>query len=138
VSVGCYIAAFTFSGILFIWFNPSGHDCGLNVFFIVMTMILAFAFGIIALHPTVSIIFIFLLGVALPFSQMEDDTSSYGFMPLMQLSSTSPLCHQALVASYILHEFSKSDVCPIACEGINYYLRVKIIAPWATIFLCDL
>ncbi|XP_062177052.1 uncharacterized protein LOC133881985 [Alnus glutinosa] len=54
VSVGCYIAAFTFSGILFIWFNPSGHDCGLNVFFIVMTMILAFAFGIIALHPTVN------------------------------------------------------------------------------------
>lgn len=55
VSVGCYIAAFTFSGILFIWFNPSGEDCGLNVFFIVMTMILAFAFGVIALHPKVSV-----------------------------------------------------------------------------------
>ncbi|KNA10893.1 hypothetical protein SOVF_140080 [Spinacia oleracea] len=54
VSVGCYIAAFTFSGILFIWFNPSGEDCGLNVFFIVMTMILAFAFGVIALHPKVN------------------------------------------------------------------------------------
>ncbi|KAJ9154382.1 hypothetical protein P3X46_027724 [Hevea brasiliensis] len=54
ISVVCYLAAFTFSGILFIWFNPSGHDCGLNVFFIVMTMILAFAFGIIALHPTVN------------------------------------------------------------------------------------
>lgn len=57
VSVACYLAAFTFSGILFIWFNPSGHDCGLNVFFIVMTMILAFAFAIIALHPTVRIRF---------------------------------------------------------------------------------
>ncbi|CAO2821905.1 unnamed protein product [Amaranthus hypochondriacus] len=54
VSVGCYIAAFAFSGILFIWFNPSGQDCGLNVFFIVMTMILAFAFAVIALHPTVN------------------------------------------------------------------------------------
>lgn len=54
VSVGCYLAAFTFSGILFIWFNPSGHDCGLNIFFIVMTMILAFVFAIIALHPAVN------------------------------------------------------------------------------------
>ncbi|KAK4587099.1 hypothetical protein RGQ29_024001 [Quercus rubra] len=54
ISIGCYIIAFTFSGILFIWFNPSGQDCGLNVFFIVMTMILAFAFAIIALHPAVN------------------------------------------------------------------------------------
>ncbi|PON80182.1 Serine incorporator/TMS membrane protein [Parasponia andersonii] len=54
ISVACYIAAFAFSGILFIWFNPSGQDCGLNVFFIVMTMILAFAFAIIALHPVVN------------------------------------------------------------------------------------
>ncbi|XP_021757069.1 serine incorporator 3-like [Chenopodium quinoa] len=54
VSVGCYIAAFTLSGILFIWFNPSSQDCGLNVFFIVMTMILAFAFAVIALHPKVN------------------------------------------------------------------------------------
>ena len=41
------------SGILFIWFDPSGYDCGLNVFFLVMTMILAFVFAIIALHPQV-------------------------------------------------------------------------------------
>ncbi|ESR33042.1 tms1 isoform f [Citrus sinensis] len=54
ISVGCYLAAFTFSGILFIWFNPSGHDCGLNVFFIVMTMILAFVFAVIALNPSVN------------------------------------------------------------------------------------
>lgn len=53
VSVACYLATFTFSGILFIWFNPSGHDCGLNIFFIVTTMILAFIFGIVALHPAV-------------------------------------------------------------------------------------
>ncbi|KAF9623088.1 hypothetical protein IFM89_036485 [Coptis chinensis] len=51
VSVGCYIAAFTFSGLVFIWFNPAGQDCGLNVFFIVMTMILAFGYAILALHP---------------------------------------------------------------------------------------
>ncbi|KAI3926849.1 hypothetical protein MKX01_032764, partial [Papaver californicum] len=51
VSVGCYIAGFTIAGLMFIWFNPSGHDCGLNVFFIVMTMILALGFAIIALHP---------------------------------------------------------------------------------------
>ncbi|KAL2922014.1 putative serine incorporator [Bienertia sinuspersici] len=54
VTVGCYIAAFTFSGLLFMWFNPSGQDCGLNVFFIVMTMIFAFAFAVIALHPEVN------------------------------------------------------------------------------------
>ncbi|KAJ8558016.1 hypothetical protein K7X08_004782 [Anisodus acutangulus] len=54
ISVVCYIATFAFSGILFMWFNPSGHDCGLNVFFIVMTMILAFAFAVIALHPKVN------------------------------------------------------------------------------------
>ncbi|CAL5337750.1 unnamed protein product [Camellia sinensis] len=51
IPVVCYIIAFTLSGILFIWFNPSGQDCGLNVFFLVMTMILAFAFAVIALHP---------------------------------------------------------------------------------------
>lgn len=61
VSIGCYLAAFVFSGILFIWFNPSGHDCGLNVFFIVMTMVLAFSFGIIALHPAVRISLFFYL-----------------------------------------------------------------------------
>ncbi|XP_059299036.1 uncharacterized protein LOC132051822 [Lycium ferocissimum] len=54
ISVACYIATFAFSGILLMWFNPSGHDCGLNVFFIVMTMILAFAFAVIALHPKVN------------------------------------------------------------------------------------
>ncbi|KAK1315776.1 hypothetical protein QJS10_CPA05g00902 [Acorus calamus] len=54
VSVICYLAAFSFSGVLFIWFNPSGHDCGLNIFIIVMSMILAFGFGIIALHPQVN------------------------------------------------------------------------------------
>ncbi|KAF5736816.1 serine incorporator [Tripterygium wilfordii] len=54
VSVGCYLAAYTVSGLLFIWFNPSGHDCGLNVFFLVMTMILGFAFAVIALHPAVN------------------------------------------------------------------------------------
>uniref|UniRef100_A0A2P2IJU9 Serine incorporator 3 n=2 Tax=Rhizophora mucronata TaxID=61149 RepID=A0A2P2IJU9_RHIMU len=54
ISVVCYLAAFTFLGILFIWFNPSGHDCGLNIFFIVMTMILAFAFAVVALHPAVN------------------------------------------------------------------------------------
>uniref|UniRef100_A0A7C8YDR7 Serine incorporator n=1 Tax=Opuntia streptacantha TaxID=393608 RepID=A0A7C8YDR7_OPUST len=51
ISVVCYMATYAFSGVLFMWFNPSGQDCGLNVFFIVMTMILAFAFAIIALHP---------------------------------------------------------------------------------------
>ncbi|KAG0495350.1 hypothetical protein HPP92_000042 [Vanilla planifolia] len=54
VSVLCYIGTYSFSGVLFVWFNPSGHDCGLNVFFIVMTMILPFAFAIITLHPKVN------------------------------------------------------------------------------------
>ncbi|KAK1561982.1 hypothetical protein Q3G72_004296 [Acer saccharum] len=54
VSIVCYIAAFVFSGIMFIWFNPSGNDCGLNVFFLVMTMVLAFGIALIALHPSVN------------------------------------------------------------------------------------
>ncbi|CAI9285365.1 unnamed protein product [Lactuca saligna] len=54
VSIICYIAAFAIPGVLFIWFNPSGYDCGLNIFFLVMTMILALSFGIIALHPAVN------------------------------------------------------------------------------------
>ncbi|CAN8269606.1 unnamed protein product [Cochlearia groenlandica] len=54
ISVVCYLATYAFSGVLFMWFNPSGHDCGLNVFFIVMTMILAFVFAIVALHPAVN------------------------------------------------------------------------------------
>lgn len=54
VSVVCYLATYGFSIVLFIWFNPSGHDCGLNIFFIVTTMVLAFAFAIIALHPKVN------------------------------------------------------------------------------------
>lgn len=54
ISVVCYLATYAFSGLLFMWFNPSGHDCGLNVFFIVMTMILAFAFAVVALHPQVA------------------------------------------------------------------------------------
>ncbi|XP_058082095.1 uncharacterized protein LOC131230274 isoform X2 [Magnolia sinica] len=54
VSVACYIATYAISAVLFIWFNPSGHDCSLNVFFIVMTMVLAFALAIIALHPQVN------------------------------------------------------------------------------------
>jgi hypothetical protein len=53
VSVVCYIATFCFSGLLFHWFTPSGHDCGLNLFFIVFTLILVFAFAIVALHPKV-------------------------------------------------------------------------------------
>ncbi|KAK7303238.1 hypothetical protein RJT34_14140 [Clitoria ternatea] len=54
ISIACYIAAFTVSGILFIWFNPSGYDCSLNVFFLVTTIILGFVFAIIALHPKVN------------------------------------------------------------------------------------
>ncbi|KAG5017993.1 hypothetical protein JHK85_024129 [Glycine max] len=42
------------SGVLFHFFTPSGQDCGLNVFFITMTMILAFVFAIVALHPAVN------------------------------------------------------------------------------------
>lgn len=54
VSLFCYVATFVFSGLLFHWFTPSGHDCGLNTFFIVMTLISVFVSAIVALHPTVS------------------------------------------------------------------------------------
>ncbi|KAJ9189850.1 hypothetical protein P3X46_001102 [Hevea brasiliensis] len=54
VSLVCYLATFVFSGFLFHWFTPSGQDCGLNTFFIVMTLIVVFVFAIVALHPAVS------------------------------------------------------------------------------------
>ncbi|XP_068659641.1 uncharacterized protein [Aristolochia californica] len=54
VSVVCYLATYSFSAVLFIWFNPSGNDCGLNVFFITLTMVLGFIFAVIALHPKVN------------------------------------------------------------------------------------
>ncbi|GLJ15941.1 hypothetical protein SUGI_0263440 [Cryptomeria japonica] len=53
VSFVCYIAIFAFCGLLFYWFNPLGNDCSLNIFFIVMTLILTFAFAVIVLHPKI-------------------------------------------------------------------------------------
>lgn len=54
VSLVCYIVTFAFSGLLFYWFNPSGNDCSLNIFFIVLTLVFAVAFALIALHPKVN------------------------------------------------------------------------------------
>lgn len=54
VSIVCYIATFGLSGLLFHFFTPSGHDCGLNTFFIVVTLIAVIIFGIVTLHPAVS------------------------------------------------------------------------------------
>ncbi|XP_034921289.1 uncharacterized protein [Populus alba] len=54
VSFVCYVGTFAFSGLLFHWFTASGQDCGLNTFFIVMTLIFAFVFAVIALHPAVN------------------------------------------------------------------------------------
>ncbi|XP_078437776.1 serinc-domain containing serine and sphingolipid biosynthesis protein [Wolffia australiana] len=54
VSLVCYLATFSFSGLLFYWFTPSGQDCSLNMFFIVMTLILGVIFAIVALHPKIN------------------------------------------------------------------------------------
>ncbi|GAB2219979.1 hypothetical protein Droror1_Dr00007620 [Drosera rotundifolia] len=54
ISLVCYVGAFAFSGLLFHWFTPSGEDCGLNTFFIIMSLIFAFVFAIVALHPAVN------------------------------------------------------------------------------------
>lgn len=54
VSLVCYVATFVFSGVLFHFFTPSGQDCGTNIFFISMTLMLAFVFAIVALHPAVN------------------------------------------------------------------------------------
>lgn len=54
VSLVCYIATFSFSGLLFHWFKPSNYDCSLNTFFIVVTLVLAFVFAVVALHPKVN------------------------------------------------------------------------------------
>ncbi|XP_042488503.1 serine incorporator 3-like [Macadamia integrifolia] len=53
ISLACYVATFSFSGLLFHWFTPSGHDCELNTFLIVLNLILVFVFAIVALHPAV-------------------------------------------------------------------------------------
>lgn len=49
-----YLAAFTLSGLLYYWFNPSGESCSLNVFFITMTLILAVGFCVLSLHPKIN------------------------------------------------------------------------------------
>uniref|UniRef100_A0A7C9DIB5 Serine incorporator n=3 Tax=Opuntia streptacantha TaxID=393608 RepID=A0A7C9DIB5_OPUST len=54
VSLVCYVATFFFSALLFHWFTPSGQDCGLNTFIIVMTLVFAILFAIVALHPAVN------------------------------------------------------------------------------------
>lgn len=54
VSLVCYVATFSFSALLFHWFTPSGQDCGLNSFFIIMTLFLAIVFAIVALHPVIN------------------------------------------------------------------------------------
>ncbi|KAF7845560.1 putative serine incorporator [Senna tora] len=54
VSLVCYLGTIAFSGVLFHFFTASGHDCGLNTFFITMTLIFAFVFAIVALHPAVN------------------------------------------------------------------------------------
>ncbi|XP_019169784.1 PREDICTED: probable serine incorporator [Ipomoea nil] len=53
VSLVCYVATFAITGVLFHFFAPSGQDCGINTFFIVMTLIFIFAFAIVTLHPSV-------------------------------------------------------------------------------------
>ncbi|KAM7516876.1 hypothetical protein LguiA_006459 [Lonicera macranthoides] len=56
VLVVCYVATFSFSGLLFYLFTASGQDCSLNTFFIVMILIFAFLFAIVTLHPVSGII----------------------------------------------------------------------------------
>ncbi|XP_031131027.1 probable serine incorporator [Ipomoea triloba] len=53
VSLVCYVATFGITGVLFHFFAPSGQDCGLNTFFIVVTLIFIFTFAIVTLHPSV-------------------------------------------------------------------------------------
>lgn len=59
VSLVCYVATFAFNGVLFHFFTPSGQDCGLNTFFIVMTLILIFGFAVVTLHPSVGSVYLF-------------------------------------------------------------------------------
>ncbi|KAJ7547424.1 hypothetical protein O6H91_06G055900 [Diphasiastrum complanatum] len=54
VSLFCYLASFVVSGFLFHWFTPTGHDCQLNLFFIITTLVLVLGFAIISLHPQVN------------------------------------------------------------------------------------
>lgn len=61
VSLVCYIGTIAFSGLLFHFFTASGHDCGMNTFFIVITLILVFVFAVITLHPSVSFLSLILV-----------------------------------------------------------------------------
>ncbi|KAL0414606.1 UNVERIFIED_CONTAM: Serine incorporator 3 [Sesamum radiatum] len=114
VSVACYIAAFTISGLLFIWFNPSGHDCGLNVFFLVMTIILAFVFAVIALHPKVngsllpaSVISVYCAYLFIPVSLVNHEITSAMVFTTSQKRYLLALlflgCLQQYYLFYILH-----------------------------------
>ncbi|KAI3846804.1 hypothetical protein MKW92_001703 [Papaver armeniacum] len=53
VSLVCYVATFSFSGLLFNLFTPSGHDCRLNTS-LVFSHLTVFVFAIVVLHPAVN------------------------------------------------------------------------------------
>lgn len=52
VTVACYLGTICISILMFVWFNPvSAQPCSLNVFLIVISLILVFAFSVISVHP---------------------------------------------------------------------------------------
>lgn len=54
VTVTCYSLSIVLIGLMFSWFKPEGAgSCGLNVFFIVSTLILSVLFSGISVHPEV-------------------------------------------------------------------------------------
>ncbi|KAL0348793.1 UNVERIFIED_CONTAM: hypothetical protein Sangu_1107100 [Sesamum angustifolium] len=112
VSVACYLASFTISGLLFIWFNPSGHDCGLNVFFLVMSIILALCLLLLLYIPrnayinvSVSSLSLILLGTG-DFSQQVNGS-------LLPASVISVYC------AYLCYTGLSSEPRDYVCNGLH-------------------
>ncbi|KAG1371003.1 putative serine incorporator [Cocos nucifera] len=125
VSVVCYLATYSFSGVLFMWFNPSGHDCGLNVFFIVMTMILAFAFAVVALHPQVN-------GSLLPASVISVYCAYLCYSGLS--SSSKPLLEEGEVESG-KDDKKESEARPVTYSYTFFHLTFALASMYSAMLL---
>lgn len=145
VSLVCYVATFALSGLLFHFFTPSGQDCGTNMFFIVMTLIVVFVFAIISLHPAVSFCtfayssFFLFYHILLFYVAIEDGRSCLfiiyqiknsftndmiAFLLLNQVNgSIMPASIISLYCMYLCYSGLASEPRDYACNGLHNHSK---------------
>lgn len=117
VSLVCYITTFAFSGLLFYLFTASGHDCGLNTFFIVSTLIFVFAFAVVTLHPTVSFLDFILLHKV--FKHWSGSIWSCWIFNKQVNGSILPASVLSLYCMYLCYSGLASEPRDYECNGLH-------------------